>query len=381
MRCAARRNLQIIVALPFLAAIALSPRTQIAGQVPSTEWRPNQTTEARFVGSKACGECHRSKVASQQATPMGTALASPEDCQILRSNLNLTFRNGQYTYRISREANRSIYTVTDGSGTLSTPILYCFGNGEAGQTYLLHHKGKFYESRLSFYNDIRGLDFTMGHSSSPPATIQEAMGREMGAEETRNCFGCHSTNAVSGARLQLDHLMEGVSCEACHGPGDKHVAAMRAGDLRQKEIFNPKRLSTEDLSNFCGTCHRSWEQVALMGIRGVRNVRFQPFRLTNSKCYDSEDKRISCIACHDPHENRKRDEAFYDSKCQACHNSPTRATQPAQTQSSKRVAFACPVGKKNCASCHMPKYELPGSHFKFTDHHIRIVRPGEQYPN
>jgi len=28
----------------------------------------------------------------------------------------------------------------------------------------------------------------------------------------------------------------------------------------------------------------------------------------------------------------------------------------------------------------MPKVEIPGSHFKFTDHRIRIVRPGEPYP-
>jgi len=386
MTSTGKRNLRIIIALIVFAVIAagsMQPaQTENAMKAQSsTEWRPNQTTDARFVGSKACAECHRSKVASQQATPMGTALASPENCQILRSNPILTFHNGQYTYRITREGNRSIYTVTDGVNKLSTPILYCFGQGEAGQTYVLHHNGKFYESRLSFYNDIRRLDFTMGHAPSPPATIELAMGREMGAEETRNCFGCHSTNAVSGSGLQLDHLMEGVSCEACHGPGEKHVAAMRVGDIKQKEIFNPKRLSTEDLANFCGSCHRSWEQVALMRIRGVLNVRFQPYRLTNSKCYDSEDKRISCIACHDPHETRKSDEAFYDSKCTACHSSTTKAAPAALTRSRAHAAVACPVGKKNCASCHMPKYELPGSHFKFTDHHIRVVRPGEPYPN
>jgi hypothetical protein len=28
----------------------------------------------------------------------------------------------------------------------------------------------------------------------------------------------------------------------------------------------------------------------------------------------------------------------------------------------------------------MPKVELPGAHFKFTDHRIRIVKPGEAYP-
>jgi hypothetical protein len=29
----------------------------------------------------------------------------------------------------------------------------------------------------------------------------------------------------------------------------------------------------------------------------------------------------------------------------------------------------------------MPKIELPGSHAKFTDHQIRVVRPGAGYPN
>jgi formate-dependent nitrite reductase cytochrome c552 subunit len=32
-------------------------------------------------------------------------------------------------------------------------------------------------------------------------------------------------------------------------------------------------------------------------------------------------------------------------------------------------------------SCHMPKINLPGGHAKFTDHEIRIVRPGDPYPN
>jgi hypothetical protein len=28
----------------------------------------------------------------------------------------------------------------------------------------------------------------------------------------------------------------------------------------------------------------------------------------------------------------------------------------------------------------MPKIELPGGHAQFTDHFIRIVKPGEPYP-
>src|SRR2546426_4135704 len=38
-----------------------------------------------------------------------------------------------------------------------TTLFRSLGLGEAGQTYVYMHKGDYYESRVSFYNDIRGL--------------------------------------------------------------------------------------------------------------------------------------------------------------------------------------------------------------------------------
>jgi hypothetical protein len=32
-------------------------------------------------------------------------------------------------------------------------------------------------------------------------------------------------------------------------------------------------------------------------------------------------------------------------------------------------------------SCHMPKVAIPPGHLTFRDHQIRIVKPGENYPN
>jgi hypothetical protein len=126
-------------------------------------------------------------------------------------------------------------------------------------------------------------------------------------------------------------------------------------------------LTAEEISNFCGQCHRTWDEIASHGPQGIGNVRFQPYRLTNSKCYDTEDKRISCIACHDPHQEVVQDIRSYDSKCLGCH------------AGKQAKAKGCPVEKQNCVSCHMPKLELPGAHFKFTDHEIRVVK-GE-YPD
>jgi hypothetical protein len=96
-------------------------------------------------------------------------------------------------------------------------------------------------------------------------------------------------------------------------------------------------------------------------------VRFPPYRLANSKCYDALDRRISCIACHDPHREIVTKVEPYDAKCRACHGVKT--------------ATVCHTANSGCVRCHMPKYEIPKSHHMFSDHQIRIVRNNEPYPN
>ena len=342
----------------------------------SIPWQPNQAShDAQYAGTDKCLTCHSGK-ATQPASHMAKALELADDCRVLRTQPLLTFRQGTYSYRIVREKDRSIYTVSDGSSSFTAAILYCFGQGEAGQTYVFEDEGSFYESRVSFYKEIQGLDITLGHARGVPGSLKEAAGNRMTPEAARNCFGCHSTAAAGKAELQLERLIPGITCESCHGPGAKHVAAVAAGDLKEKRIFNPAALDTEGISTFCGSCHRTWEDVAAMILArrkknqelGINSVRFQPYRIANSLCYDADDRRISCTACHDPHKDREHNPAFYDARCTACHSSASKEG---------RVAKTCPVGKQKCVTCHMPKYDLPGSHFKFTDHHIRVVRPHE----
>jgi hypothetical protein len=307
---------------------------------------------------------------------MGTALYFSKDSHILRDNRHLVFREGPYTYNLESKGGHTVFSVTDGKTTISEPVPWAFGRGLAGQTYVFQHGARYIEGRVSYYTGVKNLDITVGHDKSVPRSIEDALGRPMGTDETLACFGCHTTRAAVPGKLDVDHAIPGVTCESCHGPGGKHIATVKAGKAEESNVFNPGTLGTEDLLNFCGSCHRTWEQVGLMGLRGVNNVRFQPYRLTNSKCYDAADPRISCIACHDPHEDLKHDTAFYDSKCAACHTKDVKAAK-----SGTRVALLCPVGKQNCASCHMPKYDLPGGHYTFNDHDIRVVRQGDPYPN
>ena len=163
---------------------------------------------------------------------MGRALETVADCQILREHPQLDFRQSPYSYKITSNGERSIYTVSDGKATLTTPVAWAFGLGAAGQTYVYHWNGAWYESRVSFYRAIGGLDLTMGAASLHPKTLEEAAGRRMSARDAADCFGCHATNAIHEGKLQMDRLAPGVLCERCHGPAEKHASAAQTGDAQ-----------------------------------------------------------------------------------------------------------------------------------------------------
>jgi hypothetical protein len=152
------------------------------------------------------------------------------------------------------------------------------------------------------------------------------------------------------------------------------AAAQTSGVYRQQRIFNPGTLSPSDSVDFCGSCHTTWWDVKLSAVKGVSNVKSQPYRLESSKCWGKGDERLTCIACHDPHQQMQTDPTAYDGACLSCHASAASGEDP------KHAALPCTVATKNCSSCHMPKVYVPEMHYNFTDHRIRIVRKGEAYP-
>ena len=325
-----------------------------------------QTSTAR----RECVTCHPAQARPQPSTSMAHALELVSECAILKAHPLLTFQNGPYLYRIERRGDESIYSVSNDQQTISFAIRWAFGLGSAGQTYVYEKDGELYQSRVSYYKDINGLDFTLGAPNDKRSTdLVHAAGQLMAHDEKVQCFRCHSTNAVDRNQLALDKLIAGVQCERCHGSTDNHLEELKRGDSKLARMENLRALTSEQTSNFCGQCHRTWDQIAGSGIRGIVTVRFQPYRLTNSKCYDSDDSRIRCTSCHDPHREVDRTDTDYDSRCQACH------------AGGKPAARACRVSVNNCVSCHMPKLEIPGSHNRFTDHEIRIVRTNAPYPD
>jgi hypothetical protein len=363
--------------LNVAALVVLASSTAVLAQStppggPALEAWVSSGTGGRYIGTDACVRCHTA-MAGQRETPMAHALERAGDSDALGGSSRLTFREGTFTHRVARTGARVVYSVSDGAATVSAPVAYAFGSGVLGQTFVLERAGGFYESRVSYFRRLSGLDVTIGQEREPPSKLADAIGRRLGPDEVRGCFGCHAPQALERDGLRLERATPGVSCEGCHGPGQAHAAAMAAATTPNAtpvdpRVFNPGKLASDDLTQrFCGSCHLSFEQAMLLpGQGGAVSVRFQAYRLFISRGHRGSDARISCIACHDPHAPLERDPGWYDVRCTTCHS--VGAAMGGSTP-----AGVCPMHAARCVSCHMPKVELPGMHGAFTDHDIRIV--------
>lgn len=121
------------------------------------KWNPRKTpANAEFVGDKVCAECHGNKVASHSASGMATAMESVADSRVLTANPTMAFRSGPYSFEIKRSGSQSFYAITDGKETITLPIMYAFGQGKAGQTYVFQYEGAFYEGLVNYFKEVGG---------------------------------------------------------------------------------------------------------------------------------------------------------------------------------------------------------------------------------
>src|SRR5947209_7787738 len=113
----------------------------------------------RTVSLRFCRMRSRLTLCSAPCSPI-RAISKPASAPILATHQNLSFHQGPYAYSIERHGDQSLYRVRSGAEEFSTPVVWAFGLGAAGQTYLLNRDGHWYESRVSYYKQIDGLDLT-----------------------------------------------------------------------------------------------------------------------------------------------------------------------------------------------------------------------------
>ena len=180
-------------------------------------WRPNAASGGiAYVGAEKCLSCH-TNMAGAQHNAMAKALEPVKESRILKAHTQLKFQNGPYSFRLVREGDRSVYTVTDGRETITAPVRWSFGQGRAGQTYVIEHQGTFYESRVSFYDDTKNLDITIGYQ---PARRRLSARRVARAQPARRAAASVVTRpgAVDGKQLNLEKMMRALVASRVTAP-------------------------------------------------------------------------------------------------------------------------------------------------------------------
>jgi nitrate/TMAO reductase-like tetraheme cytochrome c subunit len=340
-------------------------------------WWPTKGTfpADSYVGVATCAQCHADIVAAQKRTSMAQTAARANASEHLLQH-PLTYKLGPYTYQMARSGDAANYIVTDETSSYSASLQWAFGI-RMGQSFLFERNGGIFMAPLTYYPEAGRWDFTVDQPHSAPESFDKSVGRRLKDDEVRGCFNCHNTAATTNDRFDPQHSTPGVMCEACHGPGADHVSAVKSGLAEQGTtmILNPRLMTPVESIDFCGSCHRTWWDVTLSGSTGITSLRFPPYRLENSRCWGKGDARLTCVACHDPHQPLERRAGAYDSRCLSCHVNTVGAKITAD-----HPGAACPVARKECVSCHMPKAVVTDIPVKFTDHQIRVVRTDDAIP-
>ena len=380
-----------------------SPKAIHSDRPPLTEVRLTKPPrpDMGYVGSAVCSECHEDVAEEYRQHPMGMSNFSipaaahnienydGSDCPI----------PGPRRYRVEKNAegifHHEILTGTDGNIIYdrAEKIDYVVGSGQQGRSYLTDHGGVMTQSPLTWFVGDAVWNLSPGYHTSR----SDLWGRRIGESCLRCHVGLESTEEADSSRYhQPPHRESFISCERCHGPGERHV------ELNQTEetaagIINPDDLEPRARDSVCYQCHLSaatvvprygcelrdfrpgqkLEDALLIFVQkaseseGQNRIASQAEQMEMSRCYQASNGAMGCTTCHDPHSRATVDERdmFYRAACVECHQGGEEscALPVAEQQASPAAG--------SCIHCHMPTAPAKRiGHVSLSDHRI-LRRP------
>ena len=401
------RSLILLVALAASIALIAQAGARHSPAAAAASNPAPDSTQSGYIDSRICASCHSGIAASFRQTGMGRSFGIPNAAAPPANFGNQTVYN---------KASDMYYTMFERGGKLfesryqlgyrgqhtnivDKQIDYVLGSGNHARTFLHRDtQGQLIELPVTWYAESSGY-WAMSPGYDRPD--QDDFRRAIPAE----CMFCHNgyirplssfnPNGLDPPAFPAN-LPNGIDCQRCHGPGRKHVMAVRAnalGAVIRAAIVNPARLSRERQLEVCMECHletssshmpneiRRYDR-AVFSYRpgeplGDYKLYFDPasnqkddrfeiahaaYRLRMSACFRSS--QMTCLTCHDPHVSYRASgmTRHYIAVCQSCH------------QAVKHTA-ALPRDS-TCLTCHMPQRRTDDAvHVVMTDHYIQRNKP------
>jgi hypothetical protein len=375
----------------LFAALLLSGGTFFHGN----DAKPAQSMSG-VPGSEACASCHTEIYNSYMKTVMAGASGPAEEGLITgeyRHKLSgVTYRVYQQEGRIWMSYEREKESEFRGQREL----LYFIGSGIKGRSYLLSVQGFLFETPINWYSQEHRWNMTPAYT--------EAHEMPMNLPAYVDCLNCHTSGMqvpLAGTDSKFfgkPFLHGGISCQRCHGAGggqeEGKARGVDSSDVHPL-IVNPAKLPAERRDAVCMECH--FEGTVAIEQPGKHLYEFQPgdrladythyFLLTGnqpaeteqalspvealslSACKRKSGDKMSCMSCHDPHQEPAEVEkaGYYRGKCLSCHGEAFGEKHHRD--------------KPDCRPCHMPTLANQAvAHTESTDHRIMRYPHGFQLP-
>lgn len=325
---------------------------------------------ATSAADAACFDCHQEKAVSYaQTAHHRTSLPASGDSihgsfaaganRLRTRNPNLYFQmdandRGFFQTAIARTSPTEVLTRSE-------RIEVVVGSGRKGQTYLFWDDDRLFQLPVSYWTEGNVWVNSPGYLDGR-ADFERPI--------ARRCLECHATAFESRAPPEnayvKNSLVLGLSCEKCHGPGEKHIALYRSNtppaSPADAAIVNPARLSRERQMDLCALCHAGiGEPLTTPGsfVPGDELAKHLVFPheplgthidvhgsqvqlLERSRCFQASPS-LTCTTCHDVHQTQ-RDSGAMSQSCVNCH-------QIERCGEFRRRGRAI-AGQ--CVTCHMP---------------------------
>ena len=391
-----------------LGAVALAgsaalfwPHDKLA---PTPIERPSTTQEgpATHVGSQACVACHAPEgerwAASDHAKALFTAKTNPlhpnvHGAAVPQLGAGARFVEDEHSVRID---------VSNGSTREQFEVAYAIGIRPLQQLVVQMPQGHLQTLTIAWNvekNQWYSLYPTVLAPTDPLHFSQPVQ------NFSSMCGECHTTGFDKNFDLQKNSYNTqwkeiAVGCEQCHGPGSRHVAWAKKGDLKANDTtkglaLRGKDLSAEGLVDSCAQCHAQRRPLTHGYKVGEPFLdQYQPLLLDEGQYFAdgqiegevyeygsfSQSKMfehgVKCVDCHNAHSGKIVAEG--NALCVRCHSD----NPPARFPSLLKKVYDDTVHHKHkqdsrgtqCVSCHMRDRTYMGIDAR-RDHSFRIPRP------
>ena len=376
---------------------APEPRGDAAAAVPE------------YVGSDRCGECHGPAFEAWSGSHHQRAMMRATEASVAADFGGTSFEHGGVHSSFSRRGDRfAVLTEGPEGGMGEFDVHFTFGV-EPLQQYLLQLPG----GRLQAFGiawDTAGERWF--HLQPEDGVRHDDPLHWAGRDSTWNfmCADCHSTGVRKGydpgtGTYGTEFAEVSVGCEACHGPGSRHVAwaaapvqGAGAYDSSPGPRMEPGLLKLDaqaEQIDSCAPCHSRRTQLADGYAPNRPFLDYYLPSLLEPGLYEADGqileevyvygsflqsrmfaRGVACGDCHEPHSAQLV--AQGDALCTGCHNEaghsgfPTLRLTDYDTPD-HHLHRAGSEGSR-CVSCHMPERTYMVLDDR-RDHGFRIPRP------